>query len=466
MQNELQPFFSLIEKYIQTAENPETPVLRYKKPKELKQIIDFGIHPQGEGTEGVMNYIRQYLEYTSNSANHQFFNQLFGGLNLPAFMGDIVSALTNTTIATYEVAPVGTLIETSLIEKMCHLVGYTYGDGIFVTGGSNSNMIAMFSARNKLFGEIKQKGLSGFPVLTAFISDQAHYSFENNANILGIGSGNVYKIKSDERGRMIPSDLERQIQISKDKGEMPFFIAATAGTTFLTAFDPIQEIADIGIKRNIWVHVDGAYGGSLILSSKNEALFRGISKTNSFTWDPHKLMNIPLVCSVILINEPNRLKNNLTDLNDDYLFHESETASCDLGKKSVQCGRRVEALKLWLAWKYYGDEGYAARMDNLMAMAEYFEACVMSDERLELVIPRQTLSVCFRLRVADALKSDEINLAIREEMRMSGKTLVNFGYWQNQLVIRWLISNADSTKTDIDIFFRNFWEVAEKYVGE
>jgi len=99
-------------------------------------------------------------------------------------------------------------------------------------------------------------------------------------------------------------------------------------------------------------------------------------------------------------------------------------------------------------------------------MAEYFEACVMSDERLELVIPRQTLSVCFRLRVADALKSDEINLAIREEMRMSGKTLVNFGYWQNQLVIRWLISNADSTKTDIDIFFRNFWEVAEKYVGE
>jgi len=454
--------FEIINNYIYNTNNTSNSIIDYKTPNELKEIFDFQIKKDGVSFDEIIKYIEQYLNYSVNTGKHQFFNQLYGGFNLPAFMGEIITALTNTSIYTYEVAPVATLMEKELISKMCKIVGYQDGDGIFVTGGSNANLIAMLSARNKLFPNINTEGSFGLPKLSAFVSEQAHYSFENNANVLGIGSKQVYKIKSDINGKIIPEDLENQIKISLEKNEKPFFIAATAATTVHAAIDPIEEIIAIAKKYDIWIHVDGSFGGSLILSTKTKHLFKGVEKSNSFAWDPHKLMNIPLVCSVILINENDRLYKNLTKLNDDYIFHETETGTCDLGKKSIQCGRKVDALKLWLSWKYYGDEGYTARINNLVEIAEYFEQRIKSDSNFELIVPRQTLTVCFRYKPKYITDIDRINEDIREELRKSGKTIVNFGFIDGKFVYRWVVANAETTKKDVDVFFENFFEVAEK----
>jgi glutamate/tyrosine decarboxylase-like PLP-dependent enzyme len=454
--------FEIINNYIYNTNNGSNSIIEYKTPNELKELFDFHIKKEGEDFDEIIKYIEQYLNYSVNTGNHQFFNQLYGGFNLPAFMGEIITALSNTSIYTYEVAPVATLIEKELISKMCKIVGYPDGDGIFVTGGSNANLIAMFSARNKLYPNVNTDGIFGLPKLTAFVSEQAHYSFENNANVLGIGSKQVYKIKSDESGKMIPEDLEKQIKISIEKNEKPFFIAATAATTVHAAIDPIEEIIAIAKKYDIWIHVDGSFGGSLILSTKAKELFKGVEKSNSFAWDPHKLMNIPLVCSVILINDNERLYKNLTKLNDDYIFHDTETGTCDLGKKSIQCGRKVDALKLWLSWKHYGDEGYTNRINNLLEIAEYFEQKIISDSNFELVVPRQTLTVCFRYIPKNITDIEKINEEIREVMRKSGKTIVNFGYINNKFVYRWVVANAETTKKDVDIFFDNFYEVANQ----
>ena len=451
-------FFKLISNYI----NDSSILLNYKKPEELKEIIDFEVKKEGLNFESIFKLISQYLEYAVNTGNHQFFNQLYGGFNLPAFMGEVVTALTNTSMYTYEVAPVATLIETELIQKMCKIVGFNNGDGIFVTGGSNANLIAMFSARNKLYPKIKTEGVNGLPKLTAFVSEQSHYSFENNANVLGHGTSQVYKIKSDENGKMLPSDLEKQINLSISKGEKPFFIAATAATTLLAAFDPIEDIVKVANKFKIWIHVDGSYGGSLILSPKTKHFFKGSEKVDSFAWDPHKLMNIPLVCSVILVKERDRLYNNFTPLNDDYIFHETETGNCDLGKKSIQCGRKVDALKLWLSWKYYGDEGYVNRINNLLEMAEYFEQRIISQPEFELLVPRQSVAVCFRYLSVSNQNINEINFSIREELRKTGKSIVNFGYLNGNFTFRWIVANGDTTKKDIDIFLENFKNIALK----
>ena len=455
-------FFDIISNFILSNKGENSKLINYKKPEELKEIIDFEIHKEGLNFEKIFKLITQYLEYSVNTGNHQFFNQLYGGFNLPAFMGEVVSAIANTSMATYEVAPVATLIETELIQKMCRITGFQNGDGIFVTGGSNANLIAMFSARNKLFPKIKSEGLCGIPKLSAFISKQAHYSFEHNANLLGIGTNNVYKIKSDNNGKMITKDLEKQINLSVSRGEKPFFIAATAATTLLAAFDPIDEIVKIGEKHKIWVHVDGSFGGSLILSTKTKHLYKDIEKVDSFAWCPHKLMNIPLVCSVILVREKERLYQNLTCLNDDYLFHETETGSLDLGKKSIQCGRRVDALKLWLSWKYYGNDGYIKRINNLLEMAEYFEQKIKSHTDIELLVPRQSVTVCFRFVPNSDKDIDEINYAIREELRKTGKSFVNFGFINGKFAFRWVVANADTTKDDIDIFFDNIENIILK----
>jgi glutamate/tyrosine decarboxylase-like PLP-dependent enzyme len=163
----------------------------------------------------------------------------------------------------------------------------------------------------------------------------------------------------------------------------------------LGAYDPIDEMAEICQKHNIWLHADGSFGGSLILSEKHRHMMKGLEKTDSFAWNPHKLMNIPLICSVILVKQKGTLQYNLTDLNTDYIFHDIDEIE-DLGKKSIQCGRRVDAVKLWFAWKYFGLEGYQQRIDNLMEMAAYAEKLVHENPRLELMAPRQSFAICFR----------------------------------------------------------------------
>lgn len=455
-------FNSIINNYILEHENSHN-VVEYKTPNELKSRINISISKHGVSFNEILKLVEQYLMFAVRTGHHQFFNQLYGGFNMPAFFGEVISALANTSMYTYEVAPVATLIENELVKKMCKITGYQNGDGIFVTGGSNANLVAMFSARNKMFPNIKNEGVYGLPKLSAFISEQAHYSFENNANILGIGTSQVYKVKSDGNGKMLIEDLQKQIDNSIKKGEKPFFVAATAATTMLGAFDPIENIVELARKYQIWVHVDGSFGGSLILSPEAKELFKGIEKTDSFAWNPHKLMNIPLICSVILVNDKERLYRNLTKLNDDYIFHETETGSCDLGKKSIQCGRKVDALKLWLAWKYYGEDGYVERMNNLLKTATYFEGRIKSDINFELLVPRQSLTVCFRYLPKNSNDFNKINEQIREELRKSGKSIVNYGYLNGTFAFRWVVANAETNIKDVDEFLDNFLEIAVKY---
>lgn len=458
----LTAFFELIQSHLNHAGQPGGKVVNFMSPGELRQQMNLPVGKKGESKEQLLHQIWQYLRYAVDTGNRQFFNQLYAGFNLPAFMGEVVTALTNTSMYTYEVAPVATLIETEMIEKMCGITGYKKGDGIFVTGGSNANLMAMFSARNKTLPEAKTNGLHQMPRLSAFISEQAHYSFETAANLLGIGSTHVYKIKSSAEGKMSVEDLVRQMQHSAGQGERPFFVAATAGTTLLGAFDPIAEIAEAAKPFNAWVHVDGSFGGSLILSPRTRPLFEGIEKTDSFTWNPHKLMNVPLICSAILMREKGWLKRNLTNLHDDYIYHDTDTGNCDLGKKSVQCGRRVDALKLWLAWKFYGDDGYSARMDNLMEVARYFETKVKTSARLELMAPRQSLTVCFRYLPQHGQNANEFNSALREALRTSGKTIVNFSHLNGHFTFRWVVANAEVTRADVDAFFEHLMDTASR----
>lgn len=456
----LQNSFGRIHTYLSQQNSEKSKPIAFKQAHELKQLIDFeiGIKPVDE--KEFLQLVDQYLCYSVDTGNKQFLNQLYSGFNLPAFIGELFTSLTNTSMYTYEVAPVASLIETEMIRLMNTYAGYTNGDGIFLTGGSNANLVAMLSARNRLLPEYRFEGYNSSKKLTAFVNEQAHYSFDTAANIIGIGSKNLIKVKTDKNGCMVPQELEKAIEKSLERGETPFFVAATCATTLLGAYDPIEAMAPICQKHNLWLHADGAFGGSLILSEKHRHLLKGLNQTDSFAWNPHKLMNIPLICSVLLMKNRNSLHQNITDINTDYIFHELDETE-DLGKKSIQCGRRVDAVKLWFAWKYYGLDGYRDRIDNLMDMAAYAEQRVNGEAQLEMMSSRQSFTVCFRYKPHVNTDLNAFNLQIREQLRKSGSTMVNYGYLGQELVIRLVTVNAALEKHDIDKFFNLFLEKAD-----
>ena len=460
--NILNESFEKIKVYLKSNNDTTIPVVKYRTPSELSKAIDFKVKPEGVTEQEFLELLDKYLEYSVRTGNKQFLNQLYSGFNFPAFIGEVFTVLANTSMYTYEVAPVATTIEKEMISLMNTYAGYTEGDGIFVSGGSNANLVAMFSARNKVLPESRFEGYDRNEKLTAFVNEQAHYSFETAANILGIGAKNVIKVKSDKNGKLIPEELEKEIVASIQRGEKPFFAAATCATTLLGAYDPIDEMAGICQKYNVWLHADGSFGGSLILSEKYRYMMKGIEKTDSFAWNPHKLMNIPLVCSALLVKKRGTLQHNITDINTDYIFHDIDAVE-DLGKKSIQCGRRVDAVKLWFAWKYYGLEGYQKRIDNLIEMAKYAEEKVKENDHLEMLSARQSFSVCFRYVPEHEDDLNKFNLGLRESLRKTGRSIVNYGYIGKTLAIRLITANGELAKSDIDLFFDNITVEAIKF---
>ncbi|XP_025160505.1 LOW QUALITY PROTEIN: cysteine sulfinic acid decarboxylase-like [Harpegnathos saltator] len=344
--------------------------------------------------------IRQIVRYSVKTSSPHFHNQLYAGVDEYGLAGSWLTDALNTSQYTYEVAPVFTLIERELIEKTLALVGYPripQADGVMSPGGSISNMYGMVLARYKLLPEVKRKGLSGYPPLACFTSESSHYSIMKGAHWLGIGTDYVHKIKTDAFGRMEPSDLKRAIAEAKGQGRVPFYVNATCGTTVLGAFDPLLDIAAICQDEGLWLHVDACYGGTLLLSDKYRHQLRGIELSNSVSWNPHKMLGVPLQCSFFLVKGENALhKANYAGAQ--YLFQQDKfyNVTWDTGDKSVQCGRKVDAMKFWLMWKARGTTALARSVDQAMFCKDYFLKRITNRAGFRLVLSDyECTSICF-----------------------------------------------------------------------
>lgn len=187
-----------------------------------------------------------------------------------------------------------------------------------------------------------------------------------------MGTESVIKIKADDRGRMIPEELRRAIVEAKDRGLVPYMVGATTGTTVLGAFDPVPQIADICQEFNLWLHVDACLGGVWFFSRAHRHLLTGAERADSVAWDLHKTTCTPQQCTVVLTKHQNILFE-CNSLKAEYLFQSDKyyDPSYDSGDKSIQCGRRVDSLKLWVQLKAYGLSGMESVVDNVHDMAQY-----------------------------------------------------------------------------------------------
>jgi glutamate/tyrosine decarboxylase-like PLP-dependent enzyme len=257
----------------------------------------------------------------------------------------------------------------------------------------------MLVARNQLLPEARERGVRGTPV-GIYTSLASHYSIRKNAGILGLGRGCVREVRCDGADRMDPGALEQAMLDDRARGVLPLLVVATTGTTVAGAFDPVPALAEIAASHGAWLHVDGALGASALLSRGHRHLLDGLEDADSMTWNPHKMMGVPLSCSVVLLRQPGLLRRHLNE-SADYLFQADEDR-LNPGTRSIQCGRRNDALKLWAAWRFHGDDGYRQRIDRLFALAQHAARLVSDDPDLELILPPESVNVCFQVRGRDS----------------------------------------------------------------
>ena len=429
-------------------------VVKLASPDEIKEAIDMSINEAGRTHEDMSAQVAKILEYSVNTSSPHFHNQLFAGCTPESITGEFLTAATNVSMYTYEVAPVFSVMEKEVFEKMYGLLGWSAQethDGIFCPGGSISNMYGMNLARFKkcqdLGIDIKKQGMGACPKLTAFYSEQGHYSIMKAAAFLGVGMDYVKPVKADEFGRMVPAELEKAIVESIERGETPFMIQATAATTVLGGYDDFNAVVDIAKKHDIWVHVDGAWGASVVLSPTHKHLMAGCERVDSVSWNPHKMMGVPLQCSAFLCRHDEVIMPAHA-YGAKYLFQKDKlNGDLDTGDKSVQCGRKVDVLKLWLSWAHYGDSGYVKHVDNFMSCAMYLADQVNASPNFQLVTEVGTLTasnVCFWYVPPSARKLEEewtnssamseewkksVNDAavkIKERMQQKGSMMIGF----------------------------------------
>ncbi len=422
---------------------------RARPPEELARDLILDVPAQGMDFAAIEQAVAAYLDAGFRAQHPRFMNSLSSRSHEIGLLGDVLGAVVNTTMATYESSPAGTLVERALIAKLGRCMGYARCDGLLTSGGSMSNLLAMLCARHRAAPDAKRRGLSDGPRLVLFTSDQAHYSIASAAQALGLGEDGVIAVATDALGRMQPERLEEAIAAVLARGEKPFLVVGTAGTTVLGAFDPLAELAAIAHRHGCWFHVDACFGGAAALCVEGKTMLAGIEHADSISWDQHKLMGVPLSCSALLTPHADLLGSAVVAGDGSYLFH-NDGSGLDAGLKSLQCGRRIDAWKAWLLWLYLGDAGYEARTRRLFDLAREVGEAVQRDPRLELVFPVQSFCVNFRAVPPPGEDAAAFTLRLRERLMSSGIACLNYAMTKGTLHFRWAITNPDLTPGDVE----------------
>lgn len=437
----LERTMNIIKKYY--AHSEKHPVLKYTSPETLKKTVNLTIWQKWVKIDTLFKEIETIALNSPKTNSKWFFNLLVGWEILPAVMSEMLTAVLNNTMHTYKSAGIHILIEQEVMNFLLKKVGYKNGDGIFGPWWSLTNMIAIVLARNEKYASIKKSGIRG-KKLVGYTSDQAHYSTEKFISVTWLGKDAIRIIPTDNKGKMNIQVLEQHIKSDLQNGYIPFFATATGWTTVLWAFDPIEKIAKIAKKYKLRLHVDAALGGWALLSKKHKHLLKGIEQSDSVSRSLHKMMNIPLLAAVILVKKPDILYKNFNE-NADYLFQMDEK-ELNPGNKSIQCGRRNDALKVRTALKYLGEEGYEQRINNEFANTKYAVSVINKDKDLDLILNPECINVCFQIKNKAASK-------VCEALDKQWLIKVSYGKWKWEEFIRMMCVNADMTKKDIDNFF-------------
>lgn len=450
MENDIQTFVNIF-KALQEDETHH-PVTEYVEAEELFKRLDLSLNEDGIPDSEFNHILQNLVLNTPKTSSNRFFNQLFGGRQGKAILGELLAVVLNNSMYTYKVGGAQIGVEKEIINQVCLKIGYKHtSGGTFPTGGSMANFMALVMARDVSDQTIREKGVN--QTLIAYTSTESHYSIAKNISFAGVGRNNLRYISTDANGRMRADLLSIQIQKDLDDGLSPFFVNATAGTTVLGVYDDINAIADVCESNNIWLHIDGALGGAVMFSERYGNLLDGIERSDSCAFNAHKMLGVPLSCSMILVNDKKHLYHSFSN-DADYLY-QGDHDDLNPGKVSLQCGRRNDALKFWTLWKSVGSKGLEEIVDYQFQLSRKAHDYITANGDYTVYSQMPSIAICFNYKNIDPKR-------LCAELYQHQEMVVGYGSFGDNTFIRLVSVNTNNEETDILAFFTRL----ERFVEE
>jgi L-2,4-diaminobutyrate decarboxylase len=382
---------------------------------------------------------------------------------IPAVLGEAVLSAVNSSLDTWDQSAGGTLIERKLIDWTCARIGLgPAADGVFTSGGTQSNLQALLLAREEAKAE-------SFADLRIFASEVSHFSVKKSAKLLGLGPDAVVSVPVDHDQRMQTVALARELERCAEDGLVPMAVVATGGTTDFGSIDPLPEIAELCEQYGVWMHVDAAYGCGLLASLKYRHRIDGIERADSVTVDYHKSFFQPVSSSAVLVRDAATLRHatyHAEYLNPRRMVQERIPNQVD---KSLQTTRRFDALKLWMTLRVMGADGIGELFDEVCDLAAEGWKLLAADPRFDVVVQPSLSTLVFRCipaAVTDPAEIDRANLYARKALFASGDAVVAGTKVAGRHYLKFTLLNPETTTADIAAVLDLIAGHAEQYLGD
>lgn len=418
---------------------------------------------------------RDFREVADEAVEHIFKNQALlqhprylslvcTSISPYSLMGSILADIYNINVAGYSFAPAANVIEEKIIAYMAERVGYDpkKATGCFTSGGSLSNLTGMIAAReNKLHGN------RDLPIAVAYTSDQAHTSVKKAMRMMGLRPDQIRILPTNEKFELEPAELEEMIKKDIENGQRPFLIAATCGTTNTGSIDPIPELAKIAKKYDMWLHVDGAYGGSIFFSDIYKNLGKGIEEADSFSWDTHKWALQGYASSAILAKDKDQWIDAFIE-HPEYLADVHEAGHIDGWDKGVEMSRPFRAIKLWFTLQCLGTDKLADVIDYSFYNASTMIKELNKKDYWEIMAPSKCAAVNWRLapKNVDPKYYNEITHKVSEIINEDGYSYILTTTLRGNTCCRVCLINGNTTTEDIINTIEKLNAIAEDLIKE
>jgi len=402
-------------------------------PDKVRETFKSGLPDTPQALEDIhAEFLTSVLPYASGNISPRFMGWVQGGGTVPGMLAEMLAGGLNANLGGRDHS--GIAVERQLVQWVREMFGFPESaSGLFVTGTSMANFMAVLVARTRALGAgVRRTGLGAQgALLRGYTSRAAHLCVRRAFDMAGLGSDSLVEIQTDCSQRMDIAALRARVRQDKETSR-PFIVIASAGTVDVGAIDDLQAIADLCAEEGLWFHVDGAFGALGIVAPTIAPQLKGIERADSLAFDFHKWGQVPYEAGFLLVRDGNAHLETFA-ANVAYLRRESRGLAangpwpCDFGP---DLSRGFSALKVWFTLKAFGTAGLGRMIEKSCELARYLEARVRQEPELELLSPAGLNIVCFRYRGSDVLNTEivadmqEAGIAAPSTTTIGGRTAI------------------------------------------
>lgn len=414
-------------------------------------------HEAGSIEAAHERFMRDILPYSVGNNHPGFMGWVQGGGSAAGMLADMLAAGLNANVGGRNQIPVE--VERQVVQWVREMLGFSEeASGLFVTGTSMANLIAVWVARVAMLGTaVRKEGIAANgSKLVAYTSAGAHGCITQAMDLAGLGTSALRVIPMNAAFEIDMALLEEAIARDRAAGLQPFFIVGTAGSVDVGAIDPLSAMADLAVREQLWFHVDGAFGALGMLAPDIAPRLAGIERANSVALDFHKWGQVPYDAGFIMVRD-GALHQATFSSPVTYLRREVRGLAggspwpCDFGP---DLSRGFRALKAWFTLQVYGADKLGEVISNTCALAQYMKQRIETSTQLELLAPVSLNIVCFRHHGRpgmDSVKLDRFNADLAVALQESGKAAPSTTMVNGRLAIRAAIVNHRTSRADVDI---------------